>query len=135
MVFFNWNLSLAKIIFCGIIMFCYMWHYSRFTRWSRAFIYQIEIQLCRNISVGNVHVAFMLLLLIFIYAISLWLPFIETRMSEAILFSVYNVWTFIRFFHKTSWSIVIIPSIVNLVINFFVYIYIMEWIVAGLMTK
>jgi len=84
---------------------------------------------------GMYMVAFMLLLLIFIHAISLWLPFIETRMSEAILFSVYNIWTFIRFFNRTSWWIVIILSIVNLIINFFVYVYIMEWIVTGLMTK
>lgn len=84
---------------------------------------------------GMYQVAFMLLLLIPIHVISLWLLSAPTRVIEVIVLSVYNVWTFIRFFKNTSWWKVLFLSIINMAINYFVYVYIMEWIVTEVLAK
>jgi len=79
--------------------------------------------------------AFMLLLLVLVYAISAGVPVLKTRLFETVLFSVYNVWTFVGFFKKTRWWKVIILSIINMVINYFAYVYIMEWVVLEKLTE
>ena len=84
---------------------------------------------------GMYMLAFMLLLLVPLYAISAGVHFLKTRLVEIILFSVYNVWTFVRFFNKTSWWKVIILGTINMVINYFVYVYIMERVVLKILAK
>ena len=84
---------------------------------------------------GMYMLAFMLLLIILVYLLSAGIPALKTRVVESTVFTVYNVWTFIRFFNKMAWWKVLIMSIVNLIINYFVYIYIMEWVVLGLLAK
>jgi hypothetical protein len=84
---------------------------------------------------GMYMVAFMLLLLIPIHAISLWQPSAKTRVIEAIVLFVYNVYTFIQFFNKTPWWKVMILSIINMTINYLVYLYTMEWIVVEILIK
>lgn len=79
--------------------------------------------------------AIMLLLLIPVYTFSAIIPALRTRFFEAILFAVYNVWTFIRFFNKTPWWIALVLSVLNLVINYFVYVYIMELVVLKFLAK
>jgi hypothetical protein len=78
---------------------------------------------------GMYMLAFMLLLLIPVYLLSAGIPAMKTRFVETIVFAVYNVWTFIRFFNKMAWWKVLIMSIVNLVINYYVYVFFMEWAV------
>ena len=78
---------------------------------------------------GMYMLAFMLLLLIPLYMVSAVIPAMKTRFVETTVFAIYNVWTFIRFFNKMAWWKVLIMSIVNLVINYFVYVFIMEWAV------
>jgi hypothetical protein len=84
---------------------------------------------------GMYMLAFMLLLLVLVYAISAGVPVLKTRLFETVLFSVYNVWTFVGFFKKTRWWKVIILSIINMVINYFAYVYIMEWVVLEKLTE
>jgi uncharacterized protein DUF3667 len=81
-------------------------------------------------------VAFMLLLLIPIQLFGALSPsVIPTRLIEIIVLSVYNIWTFVRFFNKTRWWVVILLSIVNMAINYFVYLYIMELIITKALIK
>lgn len=84
---------------------------------------------------GMYMLAFMLLLIIPVYMAGAGIPALKTRFVESAVFAVYNVWTFIRFFNKTAWWKVLIMSIVNLVINYFVYVYIMEWMVVDVLGK
>ncbi|HZI52731.1 MAG TPA: DUF3667 domain-containing protein [Chitinophagaceae bacterium] len=84
---------------------------------------------------GMYMLAFLLLLLVPMYAISAGVPVLKTRLFETVLFAIYNVWTFIRFFNKTPWWMVIVLSIINMVINYLVYVYIMDWVVTDLLAK
>lgn len=84
---------------------------------------------------GMYMLAFMLLLLVPLYAISAGIHVLKTRLFEMVLFSVYNVWTFVRFFNKILWWKVIILGIINMVINYFVYVYIMERVVVKILEK
>lgn len=84
---------------------------------------------------GMYMLALMLLLLVPMYVISAGLPVLKTRLFETVLFSVYNVWTFVRFFNKTPWWKVIILSIINMAINYSVFVYIMESAVIKLAAK
>jgi len=78
---------------------------------------------------GMYMLAFMLLLIIPVYLLSAGIPVMKTRFVETTVFAVYNVCTFIRFFNKMAWWKVLIMSIVNLAINYLVYVFIMEWAV------
>jgi len=84
---------------------------------------------------GLYMLSFMLLLLVPKYAISAGIPILKTRLFETVLFGIYNVWTFIRFFNKTPWWMVLVLSIINMVINYFVYVHIMEWVVVKILAK
>ena len=81
---------------------------------------------------GMYMLALMLLLLIPLYLVSAGIPAMKTRFAETIVFGIYNVWTFIRFFNKMAWWKVLIMSIVNMIINYFVYVFIMERAVRAL---
>jgi hypothetical protein len=84
---------------------------------------------------GMYLVAFMLLLLIPIHTVNLIFPSVNTRIIEAAALGIYNIWTFIWFFNKKAWWNVLLLSIVNMSINYFIYLYIMEWLVLKVLAK
>ncbi|MGZ8509015.1 MAG: DUF3667 domain-containing protein [Chitinophagaceae bacterium] len=84
---------------------------------------------------GMYMVAVMLLLLIPIYALSFFRSSVNIQLMQAMILGFYNIWTFIRFFNKTPWWLVLIFSIINMLTNYFVYFYIMEWMVLKVLTK
>ncbi len=81
---------------------------------------------------GMYMLAFMLILIIPLHLLGAGVPAMKSRVVESTAFAIYNVWTFIRFFKKIAWWKVLIMSIINLLINYFVYVFIMERAVRAL---
>jgi hypothetical protein len=79
--------------------------------------------------------SFMFLLLILTNSLNILAPRFASITVEVILLAVYNIWTFVNFFNKTSYWIVIPLSIANLVINYFVFKQLTDWLVMEVIVK
>ena len=100
-----------------------------YTLVTRALFNRSKYNYAEILVLGMYMLAFMLLLVIPVYAVNAGIPDLNTRVIETVLFAAYNVWTFIRFFNRIPWWNVIILSLINLIINYLVYVSIMEWVV------
>jgi hypothetical protein len=62
-------------------------------------------------------------------------PRLSTITGEVLLLTAYNTRTFVSFFNKLKYWAVILLSIANLVINYFVFKELSNWLVKEIIAK
>lgn len=79
--------------------------------------------------------SFMFLILIPINSLNILAPHLSTIASEVTILAAYNVWTFIRFFHKMPRWVVFLLGVANIVISYFVFKTVTDWFVENILAK
>jgi hypothetical protein len=74
-------------------------------------------------------VSFMFIILVPINSLNILAPHLSTIGMEVTILAVYNIWTFLQFFNKMPRWLVFILSIANIVINYFVFKTLTDWLV------